>query len=195
VSLVHCYLEVPHLKAVIVLYLTVCGMSRNKPTMSLMFWVGAKFLFSVVKYVDNFGSLVFYLLLSKFSSVLQAQFRFYWLQSKFSEQPQLSEKSKSNNKYPLVRVPFTLCTKENMESLMIESSLSFSTSLDGLLFYHKLGFYTPQVSPLVGWLKPFMLPEILNICVPEVYLQKRPLRYENIRQYLDIKHKPKVSES
>lgn len=148
-----------------------------------------------MKYVDNFGSLVFYLLLSKFSSVLQAQFRFYWLQSKFSEQPQLSEKSKSNNKYPLVRVPFTLCTKENMESLMIESSLSFSTSLDGLLFYHKLGFYTPQVSPLVGWLKPFMLPEILNICVPEVYLQKRPLRYENIRQYLDIKHKPKVSES
>lgn len=82
-----------------------------------------------------------------------------------------------------------------MESLIIESSMSFSTSLDGLLFYHKLGFYTPQVSPLVGWLKPFMLPEILNICVPEVYLQKRPCTYENIRQYLDIKQKPKVAEA
>jgi hypothetical protein len=37
--------------------------------------------------------------------------------------------------------------------------------LDGLLFYHRRAHYTPGVSSLVGWLKPFMLPTILNVPV------------------------------
>ena len=66
--------------------------------------------------------------------------------------------------------------------------------LDGILFYHKLGFYTPKVSPLVGWLKPFMIPEILKANVPEFYLQKRPTSYVNIQQHLKKKDKTKPNE-
>ena len=60
--------------------------------------------------------------------------------------------------------------------------------LDGLLFYHKLGFYTPNVTPLVGWLKPFMIPEILGMKIPEFYAKAQPVNYVNIKEY--IKKKP-----
>lgn len=34
--------------------------------------------------------------------------------------------------------------------------------LDGLLFYHKFAHYTSGVTPLVGWLYPFMVNEVLG---------------------------------
>jgi snurportin-1 len=37
--------------------------------------------------------------------------------------------------------------------------------LDGILFYHKRVHYLPGVTPLVGWLKGYMLPEMLNVQV------------------------------
>ena len=37
--------------------------------------------------------------------------------------------------------------------------------LDGILFYHKRVNYLPGVTPLVGWLKGYMLPEMLNVQV------------------------------
>jgi snurportin-1 len=40
--------------------------------------------------------------------------------------------------------------------------------LDGILFYHKRVHYLPGVTPLVGWLKGYMLPEMLNVQV--IYL-------------------------
>ena len=36
------------------------------------------------------------------------------------------------------------------------------TAEDGYLFYHPLGFYEAGYSPLVCWLKPFMIEEILH---------------------------------
>ena len=38
--------------------------------------------------------------------------------------------------------------------------------LDGLMFYHKKTAYTTGETPLVGWLKPFMVPEVLGISIP-----------------------------
>ena len=38
--------------------------------------------------------------------------------------------------------------------------------LDGLMFYHKKTAYTAGETPLVGWLKPFMVPEVLGISIP-----------------------------
>ncbi len=43
----------------------------------------------------------------------------------------------------------------------------FDFELDGLLFYHKQGHYFHGATPLVGWLKPFMLPEVIGVAVPE----------------------------
>lgn len=46
--------------------------------------------------------------------------------------------------------------------------------VDGLLFYHKQTHYTPGSTPLVGWLRPYMAPEILGLAVPHSTLTARP---------------------
>ena len=50
----------------------------------------------------------------------------------------------------------------------------YQDELDGLLFYHKELHYTPGVTPLIGWLKPWMLPEILSVPVPDSIMAKKP---------------------
>ncbi|KAK4016039.1 snurportin-1 [Daphnia magna] len=116
----------------------------------------------------------------------EAEFRFYWLHGKFSEQPEFGVKS-DKNRYPFIPLPTKSCTKGNIEDLLMMEKQIWSP-LDGLLFYHKLGYYTPGVSPLVGWLKPFMVSEILKANVPEFYMQKKPLSYVNIQQHLKRKN-------
>jgi len=44
--------------------------------------------------------------------------------------------------------------------------------LDGLLFYHSQAQYVAGNTPLVGWLKPHMIPTLLNVPVASVYLQE-----------------------
>ncbi|XP_069653970.1 snurportin-1 isoform X2 [Haliaeetus albicilla] len=46
--------------------------------------------------------------------------------------------------------------------------------VDGLLFYHKQTHYTPGSTPLVGWLRPYMVPEILGLAVPTTVLTAKP---------------------
>ncbi|XP_046438066.1 snurportin-1-like [Daphnia pulex] len=122
----------------------------------------------------------------------EAEFRFYWVNGKFNEHPELGMKSKKN-RYPFIPLPILPCIKENIEALLEDEKQSWQP-LDGLLFYHKLGFYTPGVSPLVGWLKPFMIAEILKAKVPEFYMQKKPVSYVNIQQHLK-KKSPKCEEN
>ena len=50
--------------------------------------------------------------------------------------------------------------------------MSCNPQIDGLLFYHKRTHYVPGSTPLVGWLKPYMLPEMLGIPVPS-HLSKK----------------------
>lgn len=47
--------------------------------------------------------------------------------------------------------------------------------MDGLLFYHRQTHYTPGTTPLVGWLRPYMVWDILGLEVPEGPLALRPL--------------------
>lgn len=61
--------------------------------------------------------------------------------------------------------------------------------IDGLLFYHKRTHYLFGSTPLVVWLKPYMLPEILGIEVPQCQLGHQPADYTN---YAD--HMKKVAE-
>ncbi len=43
-----------------------------------------------------------------------------------------------------------------------------------MLFYHKRAHYTPGRAPLVGWLKPYMIPEILGIPLPQQVTDETP---------------------
>lgn len=52
--------------------------------------------------------------------------------------------------------------------------VSVKADLDGILFYHKQTHYTTGSTPLVGWLKPWMLPEVLRVSVPQKYIDSKP---------------------
>ena len=54
--------------------------------------------------------------------------------------------------------------------------------MDGLLFYHKLAHYSFGVSPLALWLKPHMVPEILDIPISASMLLSKP------KNYVDFEH-------
>jgi len=49
------------------------------------------------------------------------------------------------------------------------SSDFFISQIDGLLFYHNESHYLPGRTPLVGWLKAFMLPDILGVQLPSSF--------------------------
>ena len=47
-------------------------------------------------------------------------------------------------------------------------------ALDGFLLYHKLSHYHHGKTPLVGWLCPWMVPEMLGYVVHQQYVKERP---------------------
>lgn len=123
----------------------------------------------------------------------EAEFRFYWLQTKLAEAPNIGEQSEQNRyKFvTLTRCPFT---KESVGK-MLNSPLPFPDKLDGLLFYHKQAHYQPgTVTPLVGWLKAFMVPEILGIDVDEAYFQEKPSSYTSLQEKVANKGKDKQTK-
>ena len=50
----------------------------------------------------------------------------------------------------------------------------FLQYIDGILFYHKQAHYNSGNTPLVGWLKVYMIPEIIGVNVPGKFLQNVP---------------------
>ncbi|XP_077988962.1 snurportin-1-like [Glandiceps talaboti] len=102
----------------------------------------------------------------------ETDFRFYWMQTKLEEIPELANHS-SINPYNFLPLPFYTCDKASLEKVMAEP-LPFEVQLDGLLFYHKKTHYTFGSTPLVGWLQAWMLPDILDVPVPQSYIDNRP---------------------
>lgn len=69
----------------------------------------------------------------------------------------------------------------------------YSIELDGILFYVKGVPYIMRTTPLVGWLKPFMVREILGLDVNESF-QTAPPNYTVMREYLaELKEAKKQS--
>ncbi|CAJ0945580.1 unnamed protein product, partial [Mesorhabditis belari] len=89
-------------------------------------------------------------------------FRQFFLRSRIEE---LS--SPRNNEKKFILLPSCLCEVSAMETFMQQN---FPFTLDGLLFYYSEVHYIAGQNPLVGWLKPFMLPDVLNVKVPSTYL-------------------------
>ncbi|KAI1722839.1 snurportin1 domain-containing protein [Ditylenchus destructor] len=103
--------------------------------------------------------------------------RRFVLQSRLDEMPQtFTAKS-----YKFVTLPQCPCTVEEMTQLM---KTEFGFQLDGLLFYFSEAFYTPGQTPLVGWLKPFMLKEILGVEVDEKYTSTGG-EFSSSQQFID----------
>jgi snurportin-1 len=53
----------------------------------------------------------------------------------------------------------------------------FPNVMDGVLFYHREAHYNAGSCPLVVWLLPFMLPEVLGVSVSEVLSAQCPADY------------------
>ncbi|KAK5983374.1 DNA repair protein REV1like [Bombus terrestris] [Trichostrongylus colubriformis] len=107
-------------------------------------------------------------------------FRQFMLSSKLKE---TTEVSVSSRQYPYRFLPLPCCKCERalMEEMMRNG---FDFELDGLLYYHSGVVYEAGQSPLVGWLKPWMLPEILNVPVPEKFLNENQLQ-QSSQQFID----------
>lgn len=127
-------------------------------------------------------------------------FRQYWLETQLIDIPAINTISDRNN------IIIKLLTKQpcNLESLNelfmkyppFENNLP---ELDGFLFYHKNSHYFSGETPLVGWLYPFMLKEILgnDVMVHESFLATKPEDYVDQHSFIEkfekkIRHKKKL---
>ncbi|GMT16820.1 hypothetical protein PFISCL1PPCAC_8117, partial [Pristionchus fissidentatus] len=104
--------------------------------------------------------------------------RRFYLNSRMEENMQLSHTT-AKSRATFHVLPSCVATPESI-STMMNTSVDFT--VDGVLFYHPEVLYTPGQSPLVGWLKPWMLPEILNVTVPEKFFSAAP---SSARKYIE----------
>ncbi|XP_016888677.1 snurportin-1 isoform X1 [Cynoglossus semilaevis] len=117
------------------------------------------------------------------------EFRFFWLQSKMEESSGLTQITK-RNPFRFVRLESMACTAESIQKVLADE---YSFSVDGLLFYHRETHYTPGSTPLVGWLRPYMVTDILDIEVPVGPLTAKP-KYANHQLKQILEHKKASSE-
>lgn len=117
-----------------------------------------------------------------------SSFRFFWLQSKIDEE-NLSDTDKQNE-ISILPLQHIDCSDE----ISLKECLSLypmwlgnRPELDGLLFYHKDAFYIHGTTPLVGWLLPFMLPEILHESfeLHPAYIKLKPENYTNATAFMN----------
>uniref|UniRef100_A0A8C6GT01 Snurportin-1 n=1 Tax=Mus spicilegus TaxID=10103 RepID=A0A8C6GT01_MUSSI len=114
----------------------------------------------------------------------QTDFRFYWMHSKLPEEEGLGEKTKINP-FKFVGLKNFPCTPESLCEVL---SMDFPFEVDGLLFYHKQTHYSPGSTPLVGWLRPYMVSDILGVAVPAGPLTTKP-EYAGHQLQQIIEHK------
>ncbi|KAG7163834.1 Snurportin-1-like [Homarus americanus] len=112
----------------------------------------------------------------------ETMFRFEWLKSRMLEEiPEAAQVSRLNP-YRFEHVPYYDCSPETLRSL-IHEPLPFSVPLDGVLFYHKESHYTHGPTPLVGWLKAYMFPEILDdSCVIKLMMEVSSSKNKNTKK-------------
>ncbi|XP_014219467.1 snurportin-1 [Copidosoma floridanum] len=106
------------------------------------------------------------------------EFRFYWLRTQLNDINSIKDQKEDTNDFSIVALPTVNCNQDFTECLQ---DVAETLTIDGLLFYHKEAHYTSGRTPLVTWLKPYMLPEVLGISVPEEYIEKPP-------SYINFEH-------
>ncbi|XP_058835222.1 snurportin-1 [Topomyia yanbarensis] len=123
------------------------------------------------------------------------RFRFLWLRSKLEEDavPDQICNSKESG-WRLEVLPLYDFSKPNQVADCLSLFPAFNekgTRLDGLLFYHKDSNYIYGRTPLVTWLFPFMVPDLLGESwrptMNHRYFQQIPADYSQLgyRAYMD----------
>jgi len=116
----------------------------------------------------------------------EASFRFYWLRARFEEND-FSKLNEHNEK------PFVLLDHHDfVDTSAVEQVLhkypvfpENKPPLDGFLFYHKEASYVCQVTPLVCWLFPFMMMDVLGLPVSTSYTVPEDYQPSQALQYMD----------
>uniref|UniRef100_A0A1Y1NBV7 Snurportin-1 n=1 Tax=Photinus pyralis TaxID=7054 RepID=A0A1Y1NBV7_PHOPY len=125
------------------------------------------------------------------------ELRFYWIKSKLDETPELKEATRGNP-FTFVEVNFLPAELPLLEEKLSQVHDDEQVSLDGIIFYHREVTYIENRTPLVGWLKPYMVPEMLHIPVHPSFMKHKPRDYICLAHYLQEKHakkkRPKSSE-
>uniref|UniRef100_A0A5S6QD27 Snurportin-1 n=1 Tax=Trichuris muris TaxID=70415 RepID=A0A5S6QD27_TRIMR len=98
------------------------------------------------------------------------EFRFFWMSGRLED---CNMDAKLGNRFgrkkTFVVLPKYKCSHAMLQDVMNKRLWPFEGRLDGLLFYHGSSLYESGETPLVGWLKPFMLKELLGVTVPDEY--------------------------
>jgi len=104
----------------------------------------------------------------------ETDFRFFWLNTKLLEEnPNISTYSPVNP-YKFIPCSYVPCLNNDIVNALTDMT---SYQVDGVLFYHRLAHYHPGRTPLVGWLKPYMIPDILNIPMPLSIMESAPVEF------------------
>jgi len=111
------------------------------------------------------------------------EFRLSWVQQKFIENKDVLMDNSRTNPYRFIPLPIYECTRDSI-SKALNSKLPFEDNLDGLLIYHKHVHYIPGYTPLVGWLKGYMVPELLSIPVCDELMAQQPSDYSGMKVFL-----------
>lgn len=112
----------------------------------------------------------------------EAEFRFYWLKSKFTDDLRLS----CCTNIQLVLIDHMPAERSLIQNAMFEK-LHINNEeyyYDGVVFYHKESHYYFGKTPLVGWLASFMLSELLHIDVSQQHFVKMPEEYKGVEDYI-----------
>ncbi|CAB4054029.1 SNUPN [Lepeophtheirus salmonis] len=113
-------------------------------------------------------------------------FRSFWIKTKM-EEVKADTKSKYN---PCPFIPLPYFHSGQLQTLFNKPvSTHFrrdNVDLDGILFYHSDAFYLPGPTPLVGWLKGYMVSELISdLLVHPDYVENRPIGYSSMMAYID----------
>lgn len=132
-----------------------------------------------------------------------AEFRFFWLRSKVSED---SLDIKDSYNLTIIRNLkfYECCLLEELNECFSRFPIwdfEKTPELDGILFYHKEASYVYGTTPLVTWLFPFMVSETLGIQnVHSSYLEGKPNDFTDCKQFIvtfdeKLKRKPRQSRN
>ena len=130
------------------------------------------------------------------------EFRFGWAKTQLLEIPGISERNYQNY-YAFKPLKYVQADPDSIRTLLSDPiDFGFDEApLDGLLFYHRQLDYMPGHTPLVSWLKGYMVPEMLGIDVSESLLAQRPRDYAGMSLEIEnfekryFKRKEKITKS
>ncbi|XP_055377037.1 snurportin-1 [Condylostylus longicornis] len=114
-----------------------------------------------------------------------ATFRRFWLKSRLDENMNYND---SDSSYTFILIDWVDFEDEEAIKMNFYKYPHYAENfplLDGFLFYHKDASYTFGVTPLVGWLFCFMIPEVLGYEINAIYSLEKPADYVNYLFYIN----------